>query len=419
VGFNYSSITNSYSTGTVSGDSSVGGLVGTNGYYKPNAPIPSDQGIITSCYSTGTVTGNDWTGGLVGCNSGDALVTSSIWDVETSGLMGSDGGIGLTTAEMMDPEIIGLNGLANDPNWVLNSGEDYPRLSWEDTAGAPIPKPLIDWMDGDGSPEIPYQITRADQLVRLSKAGVLADKNFILINDIDLSGLSWFQAVIPYFSGNFNGNGFSIQHVSIQGANHLGFIGILHEGLVTNLGLEKISIEGTGHYIGGLVGYNQGVYNQNILNGCYSSGTVSGDAYVGGLMGHNRGHVLNCYSNGTVSGRWRVGGLVGSIRGGRIYTSYSIGKVDGDDQVGGLVGYDERGYGGRYVIQCFWDIETSDQRRSSGGTSKTTSEMQTAGTFLDADWDFVDETENGTDDIWWIDEGQDYPRLWWEVIAEN
>jgi len=28
------------------------------------------------------------------------------------------------------------------------------------------------------------------------------------------------------------------------------------------------------------------------------------------------------------------------------------------------------------------------------------------------DWDFVDETANGTDDIWWILEGQDYPRLW-------
>jgi hypothetical protein len=27
----------------------------------------------------------------------------------------------------------------------------------------------------------------------------------------------------------------------------------------------------------------------------------------------------------------------------------------------------------------------------------------------------VDETENGTDDIWWIDEGVDYPHLWWEA----
>jgi hypothetical protein len=45
---------------------------------------------------------------------------------------------------------------------------------------------------------------------------------------------------------------------------------------------------------------------------------------------------------------------------------------------------------------------------------KTTAEMQTASTFLEAGWDFVGETENGTDDIWWILEGKDYPRLWWE-----
>jgi hypothetical protein len=28
----------------------------------------------------------------------------------------------------------------------------------------------------------------------------------------------------------------------------------------------------------------------------------------------------------------------------------------------------------------------------------------------------VGETANGSDDIWWIDEGQDYPRLWCEEI---
>jgi hypothetical protein len=44
--------------------------------------------------------------------------------------------------------------------------------------------------------------------------------------------------------------------------------------------------------------------------------------------------------------------------------------------------------------------------------------MQTVGTFLDARWDFVDETANGTEDIWRIDEGKDYPRLWWEAAEE-
>ncbi len=36
-------------------------------------------------------------------------------------------------------------------------------------------------------------------------------------------------------------------------------------------------------------------------------------------------------------------------------------------------------------------------------------------TFLDAGWDFTDEMANGTEDIWWILEGEDYPRLWWEL----
>ena len=67
----------------------------------------------------------------------------------------------------------------------------------------------------------------------------------------------------------------------------------------------------------------------------------------------------------------------------------------------------------------FWDIETSSQIASVVGTGLTTTKMQTTSTFLDAGWGFIDETENGTDDIWWILEGQDYPRLWWELLEEN
>ena len=35
-----------------------------------------------------------------------------------------------------------------------------------------------------------------------------------------------------------------------------------------------------------------------------------------------------------------------------------------------------------------------------------------------AGWDFVGETANGTEDIWWILEGKDYPHLWWEGSDE-
>jgi len=63
----------------------------------------------------------------------------------------------------------------------------------------------------------------------------------------------------------------------------------------------------------------------------------------------------------------------------------------------------------------FWDIQTSGQTKSAGGTGKTTAQMHAVKTFLAAGWDFVGETANGADDTWWIDEGKDYPRLWWEL----
>jgi hypothetical protein len=45
--------------------------------------------------------------------------------------------------------------------------------------------------------------------------------------------------------------------------------------------------------------------------------------------------------------------------------------------------------------------------------------MQTTVTFLNAGWDFVGETANSTEDIWWINEGQDYPRLYWENVLNK
>ena len=59
-------------------------------------------------------------------------------------------------------------------------------------------------------------------------------------------------------------------------------------------------------------------------------------------------------------------------------------------------------------------METSGQSNSDGGIGKTTAEMKTENTFTDAGWDFVGETENGSEDTWWIKEGLDYPRLWWQ-----
>ena len=74
----------------------------------------------------------------------------------------------------------------------------------------------------------------------------------------------------------------------------------------------------------------------------------------------------------------------------------------------------EGGEGCGPVEYCFWDTQTSGQTTSWGGTGKTTAEMQTAKTFLDAGWDFVGETKNGTADIWFMPKS-DYPKLAWQA----
>jgi len=173
-------------------------------------------------------------------------------------------------------------------------------------------------------------------------------------------------------------------------------------------------VNGTGGRVGGLAGSNNG-----IITTSYSTGAVRGDDNLGGLVGWNSGDVTMSYSTGSVSGDSDVGGLVGWNFRGNVTMSYSVGAVSGNEAVGGLVGRGRYESSSGYVyeghtVRSFWDMETSGQTTSAGGTGRTTAEMQTASTFLDAGWDFIDETENGTDDIWWILEGLDYPRLWWE-----
>ena len=169
-------------------------------------------------------------------------------------------------------------------------------------------------------------------------------------------------------------------------------------------------VNGFDDYIGGLVGINYGTVSY-----CYSTGDVSGNWWcIGGLVGFNNdtlfspgGVITSCYSTGAVNGIGFVGGLVG-INGregsmgkepGYIHNSYSTGTVDGAFSVGGLVGDHVWGE----IEGAFWDIQTSGQLESDGGTGKTTAEMQTRSTFTDASWDFIE--------IWNIGENQTYPYL--------
>lgn len=204
---------------------------------------------------------------------------------------------------------------------------------------------------------------------------------------------------------------------SVSGVNDVGGL-IGDKDADTVMYSYSVGTVSGGNWVGGLIGSNSSRVNQ-----CYSTASVSGNNNVGGLTGGSiggfgSGSIATSYSGGTVTGNENVGGLVGH-NSGNIAKSYSSGTVSGDRYVGGLVG--RKMFSGTevFVIDSFWDTEASGLSNSDGGTGKTTAEMQTVSMFLEAGWDFVDEAANGTDDIWWIDEGQDYPRLWWELIPEN
>ncbi len=276
------------------------------------------------------------------------------------------------------------------------------------------------------------------------------------------------------FTGEYNGSGYTISNLTIDrsGTDYVGFFGKgANSSLeIKNLGLTEVNITGQ-NYVGALGGYlakpisrcfiegtisgNQsvggllGYVDINVEQRSYADCTVSGLSSVGGLIGYKHGNgsaVIECYSLGTVNGTgsgYNIGGLIGNnnesgtnrncysrstvnasssynVGGlcgnntseGSFSISYSTGSVTGGSSTGGLTGYN-----GSSISNCFWDTETSGQSSSAGGTGKTTAEMKTKSTFTDANWDFKDETTNGTNDYWDIDgvRNDGYPYLSWEV----
>ena len=110
------------------------------------------------------------------------------------------------------------------------------------------------------------------------------------------------------------------------------------------------AVTGTGNFVGGLVGWNNGPISYSHATG----DTVRGVQWVGGLVGSNEGagvsEISRSTAGGAVIGTDRVGGLVGKNN-GPISNSHATGDVNGVEWVGGLVGsnYDDDAWNGSAV----------------------------------------------------------------------
>ena len=426
-------VSNSYFTGSVTGVQGVGGLVGWN------------AGTVSNSYSGGSVTANYTAGGLVAFNDGGGTVSNSYSTGSVTGYMGVGGLVAV-----------------NDGGTLSNSYYNYDEvlINGENiiTIGALFGEEFEQWLANDKFLDVNERLSEEDsyyvvnnvtdfqELLAFSQDGSL---KFRLKNDLDLATEPNFY--IPYLAGEFNGNGHKVSNLSFDFhfVSHVGLFGYLApDGKVTQVGVENVNITGAS-FVGGLVGANWrgtvsdsyssgsvtgsvtirnidyeehvgglvGFNSEGTVHNSYSSGSVTGKECVGGLVGWNGGAyrlatVSNSYSTANVTGDWNVGGLVGMNGGGIVDSSYSVGNVTSDGEVGGLVAKD---YG--IVSDSFWDIETSGQATSDGGTGKTTAEMQDIATFSGAGWNIIAVAPDSinTTYIWNIVNGVTYPFLSWEL----
>ncbi|MDD2659014.1 MAG: filamentous hemagglutinin N-terminal domain-containing protein [Methylococcales bacterium] len=156
-------------------------------------------------------------------------------------------------------------------------------------------------------------------------------------------------------------------------------------------------------WVGGLVGEQQ----RNIDNS-YATGNVSGLA-AGGLVGYlcncsGVSGINNSYATGNVNDSGNNGGgLVGFTYNGAITNSYATGAVSGAG-TGGLLGGSLNGVS---IGNSFWNIQTSGQATSVGGTGLTNAQMMQLGSF--AGWNISGAGGSGA--VWRIYDGHTAPLL--------
>jgi hypothetical protein len=269
---------------------------------------------------------------------------------------------------------------------------------------------------GDGSVSDPYQITDLSGLQAINND---LTANYILMNDIDLDGIVFTDAVVAPlpntpavsgswanpFSGTFDGNGKVISNLAIQKTNTdvVSMFGDVAAGaLVKNLGLENVDIAvDNGSFIAAIASGCGGT-----VENCYATGSISGYRKVGGIVAeiYGDGLVKNCYVDMQLTATNEiVGGIAAdTLDNAVIENCYASVTLTGTIS-GAVAG---RADGNAQAIESFYN---SDLAASTAlGEGKTTSQLQNPQTFINADWNFVSD---------WKQINGQYPVLMWEYVV--
>ncbi len=387
---------------------------------------------------------------------------SCFWDCSVADAGNTSSyGVPLTTEQMQDVNTY----LDWSDKWVFTQGQ-YPILAWQvsDTTSDPtIPDPDVNT----------WQIATVEDLLAVALDEDLANDHYILLNDLDLSGLVFQSALISpdsdpdtnfngiEFNGIFDGNNHTISGLSIaaDGACCIGLFGQLGpNAVVSDLTLDNVNITGdsfvgaicsrnfgtiyncrvngsitSGNFSGGIAGMNKesasidhcsfdgeiiaqsrvgGITGRNYSNiSCsYSNSTISGSDYLGGLCGYSSGKIDRCYSLGIVYGTAKIGGLCGRLEGGIMTESFSAATIIASDSD------TSGGFCGDYSEilylaepRCFWDSYLAGGESHIGAVGLGTNALHSPIPYTAYGWD---------SDSWVLPEN-DYPHLAWELVDGN
>lgn len=236
-----------------------------------------------------------------------------------------------------------------------NTMYTYPVTVRETGVEVEIPTTDVPWTEGELTVTLDNKtfrlIRNAGDLKRFADDvnGGQRDLNALQTADIDLSGIDNWEPInrtdeisSTFFTGIYNGNGYTISHLKINstgGANYIGLFGqIGKDALLTGIHLREVEINLSGAtFVGALVGY---VDEGATVSLCSAQGKINismtTGTSTGGLAGSNYGVITRCrtdvtvMADGTLAGQRsaRAGGITGyNGDGGLLFACHATGNV--------------------------------------------------------------------------------------------
>ena len=395
-------ISGCYNSSSVSGISTAGGIMGTASYegnvgngvvqycYNIGAVTVSQQdsyvgGItgasanrydISNCLNCGKITGNGKNvGGIAGStDSNDMNFIGNCYynsDLNNAGVGegASDKVIPLTTSQLCGALPEGLNSTiwnegSVDTNTAVATGTGsrfgtakgtYINLTKVAKIGEmkAASVPVYNYVTTNGDDwDIYTLITTAEEFVAIGRDDTKWSGNYVLENDIDVSGVKLTSIGNPgtAYTGKFSGDGHTISHINLQEGNGYGSLfGYVKDSKVMLLAVNG-EIDLGNNDAGGICGVLDGgeIYGSSFI------GTVKG-ATVGGICAHGgSGKISQCFFEGDLQGRNATAGICGMGGNvGGINHCISIATIDITENDGNLAGITNiKDYG---VTNCYFN----------------------------------------------------------------